>query len=83
MKYLNTHVQPSLDCVHRLNDRDRAMAKKTKSSKRITKQSLGLLVEVEVGELATIGWIQITSIGEENLYFSTPDGTKHFCKVSN
>lgn len=40
------------------------------------------MIEVELTELTTIGWIQITDIGEENMYFINSAGESCFCKVA-
>jgi len=37
------------------------------------------LTQIEPENLVSMGWIQITSIGEENLYF-TKDDIHYFCK---
>lgn len=34
----------------------------------------------EISELPSLGWITITSIGEENIYFTLGDGSRGFCK---
>ena len=36
--------------------------------------------EFEIGELTQIGWLQVTSMGNENLYFFLEDGTQGYCK---
>ena len=38
-------------------------------------------VEFEASDLATIGPINITDVGAENVYFTTTDGTRGFAKV--
>ena len=35
----------------------------------------------EIEELTQIGWLQVTSIGNENLYFFLEDGTQGYCKI--
>jgi hypothetical protein len=35
----------------------------------------------EASELPALGWIQITSIGGENFYFTYADGLKGFVKI--
>ena len=37
--------------------------------------------EFEIEELTQIGWLQVTSIGNENLYFFLEDGTHGYCKI--
>ena len=37
--------------------------------------------QYEAAEFATIGWIQITEIREENVYFTLADGTRGFVKL--
>ncbi len=39
------------------------------------------LTGYEIEELAGLGWIVITDIGEENIYFTLEDGTLGYCKV--
>lgn len=41
----------------------------------------GRLEEVQVEELPGLGWIQITEVGEENVYFDHGDGRRGFVKV--
>ena len=36
---------------------------------------------IEIEDLATLGWIVITWVGEENMYFTDADGTEYFCKI--
>ena len=36
---------------------------------------------IEIEELPGLGWIKITEIGEENVYFTIADGTLCFCKA--
>ena len=36
---------------------------------------------IEPDTLSSIGWIRITSIGEENIYFIDEDGNEYGCKV--
>lgn len=38
--------------------------------------------QVEPEELPEMGFIQITEIGEENMYFNDQDGKAFFCKVA-
>ena len=42
--------------------------------------TLHRIVEYEVEDLPKIGWIQITHIGEENVYFTLSDGSLGFYK---
>ena len=35
----------------------------------------------EIESLARMGWIRITDVGEENVYFVTAAGDHYFCKV--
>lgn len=37
--------------------------------------------QFEVSDLTVIGWITITSIGEENVYFTLADGRRGFVKL--
>ena len=37
--------------------------------------------EFEIEELTQIGWLQVTSIGNENLYFFLENGTHGYCKI--
>jgi len=37
--------------------------------------------EFESNQLHLLGWITITDIGEENVYFTLQDGTKAFSKI--
>jgi len=37
--------------------------------------------EYDYTALPTLGWMTITDVGEENIYFTLADGTKGFCKV--
>lgn len=37
--------------------------------------------EFDIDQLPRLGWIQITDVGEENIYFTLEDGSKGFCKV--
>ena len=37
--------------------------------------------EFMIQELIQIGWLQVTSIGNENLYFFLEDGTQGYCKI--
>ena len=37
--------------------------------------------EFEIQELTQIGWLQVTSIGNANLYFFLEDGTQGYCKI--
>lgn len=39
------------------------------------------LTEVEPEKMAAMGWIQITEIGNENVYFEK-NGQKFYCKVA-
>ena len=41
----------------------------------------GATVEVEVQDLSSVGWIRITEVGEENIYFLLPSGQRAFCKL--
>ena len=38
------------------------------------------LGEIQLGELHLMGWIQVTDIGEENLYFKDQKGNTFFVK---
>jgi hypothetical protein len=38
--------------------------------------------EVEIENLVNMGFVQITAVGEENMYFEK-DGKEYFCKVGN
>ena len=38
------------------------------------------LRQFELEDLPGLGWVTITSCGEENLYFNLEDGTKAFIK---
>lgn len=38
--------------------------------------------QVEVEELPNVGWIRITEIGEENMYWQDENGKRFFCKVA-
>jgi len=38
------------------------------------------LIEVEIEDLPKMGWIQITSVGQENLYF-IKDDQEYFVKL--
>ncbi len=46
-----------------------------------TKKLLTPLTQYEVSELPELGWITMTEMGEENLYFTLQDGSKGFCKL--
>tara|TARA_R110000803_G_scaffold58013_1_gene116196 strand:+ start:253 stop:432 length:180 start_codon:yes stop_codon:yes gene_type:complete len=35
----------------------------------------------EVSDLPTLGWFQITEMGEENMYFTLADGSAGFVKL--
>lgn len=37
--------------------------------------------EYDLDDLPTLGWLQVTDVGEENMYFTLEDGTDGFCKV--
>ena len=37
--------------------------------------------QYEVSDLLTLGWIQITEMGEENLYYVLADGSCGFVKI--
>ena len=37
--------------------------------------------EYDLTALPTLGWLTITHVGEENIYFLLADGTCGFCKV--
>ena len=37
--------------------------------------------EIEINDLPSMGWIQITDIGEENVYFKNQEGEQFFYKV--
>lgn len=39
------------------------------------------ITEYEVTDLPTLGFITITDIGEENVYFTLSDGTAGYCKI--
>ena len=39
------------------------------------------LTEYQIEDFAALGWIQITEMGEENLYFTLADGTRGFVKL--
>jgi hypothetical protein len=39
------------------------------------------LIEFQLSSLLLLTWITITSIGEENIYFTTCDGARGFVKV--
>ena len=38
-------------------------------------------MEYEISDLPKLGWIEITEIGEENMYF-LHDGVRCFCKIA-
>lgn len=46
-----------------------------------TKKLQPTLTQYEVSELPELGWITMTEMGEENLYFTFQDGSKGFCKL--
>jgi len=39
------------------------------------------MIFFEVPELPSLGWITITHIGEENIYFTTSQGVNGFIKL--
>lgn len=41
---------------------------------------LSPLLDFELEDLPRLGWIRITHIGDENVYFTLPDGREGFAK---
>lgn len=50
-----------------------------KNNSKATKPAT--ITEYEVADLVNLGWIQITEMGEENLYFTLADGSRCFVKL--
>ena len=56
------------------------MANKTFRTMRADYANPRTLTEFETEDLPGLGWIQITDVGEENVYFTYGDGFPGFCK---